>query len=63
MKCPCKDCVDKRKLGCHGFCQEYKDWQKWNDEQREKRLKEKSLRECRSAAYANFVTKFLRRKK
>ena len=25
MKCPCKDCAD-RKLLCHGSCEKYKAW-------------------------------------
>ena len=31
MKCPCKGC-DHRKLGCHGFCDEYKKWRDNRDE-------------------------------
>ena len=26
-KCPCKDC-EKRLIGCHTFCPDYKDWRK-----------------------------------
>ena len=26
-KCPCNGCADRR-LTCHGFCRQYKDWQK-----------------------------------
>lgn len=25
MSCPCKDC-DKRYIGCHGKCSQYKEW-------------------------------------
>ena len=30
MKCPCKGCT-RRKLGCHGFCDQYKLWREWQD--------------------------------
>ena len=33
-KCPCKGCVDRR-LTCHGFCRQYKDWQKENQAEKE----------------------------
>lgn len=35
-KCPCKGCT-KRKLGCHGFCDQYKEWRDWRDEVNRKR--------------------------
>lgn len=40
MKNPCKDC-EKRKLGCHGFCQEYQAWKAELDEVNRKRYAEK----------------------
>ncbi len=36
MKCPCRDC-EKRKVGCHGTCPEYKEWAEENDRLRKQR--------------------------
>ena len=33
MKCPCQDC-DHRKWDCHGKCEAYIEWNKWNTERR-----------------------------
>ena len=33
MKCPCKDCQD-RKLLCHGQCDQYQAWKKENEAMR-----------------------------
>jgi len=33
MKCPCRDCPD-RKLGCHGVCRPYQDWKKWFEDEK-----------------------------
>ena len=35
-KCPCKGC-EKRKLGCHGFCDQYKQWRDLHDQANKKR--------------------------
>ena len=40
MKCPCKAC-EKRKLGCHGFCEGYKEWAAKRQEANRKRQTEK----------------------
>ena len=37
MKPPCKNCCD-RNIGCHGRCEKYLEFKKYNDE----RLKQKS---------------------
>ena len=44
MKCPCKGC-DHRKLGCHGFCNEYKEWRIEIDERNRNRQKENDSRQ------------------
>lgn len=61
MNCPCKDC-DRRKLGCHGFCKEYKEWQKWNDEKNEKRRKEMNEKDYHSTAFKKQINRRLRRR-
>ena len=38
MKCPCKGC-DKRELGCHSKCNEYKTWKAGIDERNLSRYK------------------------
>ena len=40
MKCPCKDC-EKRYVGCHSKCSDYKDWSNYdkNKKAEEKRQK------------------------
>lgn len=40
MVAPCKDCTE-RHVGCHSTCQGYKDFVKWNEEQKEIRKQEK----------------------
>lgn len=40
MVAPCKDCTE-RHVGCHSTCQDYKDFVKWNEEQKEIRKQEK----------------------
>ena len=44
MKCPCKGC-DHRKLGCHGFCDEYQKWRKWHDGVNRKRQADGELKQ------------------
>ena len=44
MKCPCKGC-DHRKLGCHGFCDEYQKWRKWHDSVNQKRQADGELKQ------------------
>ena len=36
MKSSCKDC-DARSPGCHGSCERYREYRKWQDEINEKR--------------------------
>ena len=43
MKCPCKGCL-RRKLGCHGFCEPYKEWRGWHDEVNRKKQADGELR-------------------
>ena len=62
MNCPCKDC-DRRKLGCHGFCEGYQAWKKWNDEKNEKRREEKEKDKCHSKAFETQINRMLRRKR
>lgn len=38
MDAPCKDCTD-RKVGCHGSCDAYQEFNKFCEDQREKRRK------------------------
>ena len=39
--CPCEGCYPpKRKLGCHGFCEEYRNWKTNLDEINERRSKD-----------------------
>lgn len=42
MKCLCKDC-NARVVGCHSYCEAYKDFQKYNDEVKEARKKRQQL--------------------
>ena len=44
MKCPCKGC-DRRKLNCHGFCEEYKAWRGWKDEVNRKKAADQDARQ------------------
>ena len=44
MKCPCKGCF-KRKLGCHGFCEEYKTWREWYNRINQKRQAENATKQ------------------
>ena len=44
MKCPCKECTD-RKLLCHGSCDEYKAWKEYREEINKKRLADKELKQ------------------
>ena len=60
--CPCKDCFEKRKLGCHGFCEEYQAWKKDHEEALERRRKEISKGNCHSKAYERNYNKSLRRR-
>lgn len=61
MNCPCKEC-DRRQVGCHSDCDEYKTWDAWNKEKNKQRSDEKQRRDCRSKAYEKAVRKSLRRK-
>lgn len=36
MTCPCRDC-DKRTIGCHSKCEQYKEWAKENEKLRTER--------------------------
>lgn len=38
--CPCKDC-DKRQIGCHSTCKDYKEYCDLNKAEREKAYKER----------------------
>lgn len=38
-KAPCKDC-ERRKLGCHGRCEPYKEWKKELDAENKARTRE-----------------------
>ena len=31
MPCPCRNC-EKRDIGCHGSCDDYKAWRAWRDD-------------------------------
>ena len=33
MKCPCRGCTD-RTITCHGVCARYKEWQKYNEDEK-----------------------------
>ena len=44
MKCPCKGC-DRRKLGCHGFCDQYKEWREWANKINQKRQADGELKQ------------------
>lgn len=44
MKCPCKGC-DHRKLGCHGFCDEYRNWRDWKEGVNRKRQADGELKQ------------------
>lgn len=63
MKCPCKDFVDKRKLGCHGFCEDFKAWKKEQDDIKQRRDEDYTSRDCRSTAYSKLVDRIKRRSK
>lgn len=39
MKCKCFQC-EERYPGCHSKCDEYKQWRKWLDEQKDMRWQE-----------------------
>jgi len=39
MLCPCKDC-EKRVVGCHASCGDYKSWKGEQDKRREQKYKE-----------------------
>lgn len=34
-KCPCKDCERRRPPDCHSTCNDYTDWKKLHDKERE----------------------------
>ncbi len=40
MKCPCKDC-ERRSVGCHGKCDDYKEWKNKHDAVRQKERQER----------------------
>jgi len=42
MKCPCKDC-EKRYVGCHGDCLEYKEWSSENERLKQKYKNERDV--------------------
>lgn len=44
MRCPCKGC-DRRKLGCHGRCEQYKAWTASRHEINRKRYAEQDVRQ------------------
>ena len=35
VKCPCKGC-DRRLIGCHGLCHEYREWRTEREKHRER---------------------------
>lgn len=41
MKCPCIDCVDRTPT-CHGECERYKEFFKWNEEVKKRRHAEQA---------------------
>lgn len=45
MKAPCKDCPN-REIGCHSSCEAYKEYARFCEDLREKRLKERMKRDA-----------------
>ena len=43
-KCPCSKVCERRKLGCHGFCEDYQQWRKERDEFLGQKNREKESR-------------------
>lgn len=38
---PCRRDCEKRKMGCHGSCEEYQEWSRKRNEDNERRYREK----------------------
>jgi hypothetical protein len=59
MRCPCKEC-DRRKIGCHGFCEQYQAWKKQEDE---KKLAKEQARSNIDIRSNQFKKQILRRRR
>lgn len=58
--CPCKDCPD-RAPGCHGKCERFLAWQKWNEERRDRERNERRSKDVMSDAKKRAIWKKMRR--
>ena len=44
MECPCKNCTPpKRKIGCHKYCEEYKRWRSYKDQENKEKNDKKFI--------------------
>ena len=50
MECPCRRC-EKREVGCHGKCEDYKEWKAKSDKIREAARKDRQNYKLGSIAY------------
>lgn len=56
MVCPCRDC-ERRRIGCHAECGEYKAWDTENRKARKTRMDEAESKTIREGMRKNMVRK------